>query len=51
MSDDMPSDPMTALTEQATNMHEFYLAFVQAGFTTEQAMTLLQSVMTAAIKA
>jgi hypothetical protein len=51
MMEDLPNDPMSTLAEQATNMHELYLAFVESGFSPDQAMQLLASVMTAALRA
>jgi hypothetical protein len=49
MSSELPDDPMTTLGEQAHNLHELYLAFVNAGFSADQAMQLIASVMAAAV--
>lgn len=47
MRDDM--EPMTELAEQATSLHEMYLALVAAGFRPDQALYLTAQVITANI--
>lgn len=37
----LPADPMSALGEAATGMHELYSSFVASGFTEAQAMQLI----------
>lgn len=41
MNDKLPPDPITALMQGATQMHELYLALLTAGFSEVQAMQLL----------
>jgi len=36
-----PEDPITALTEMAASLHEMFKAYVEAGFTEEQALYLV----------
>ncbi|WP_199546573.1 hypothetical protein [Streptomyces sp. N35] len=35
-----PQDPITGLVADAVQVHEIYLAYVQAGFTEQQALEL-----------
>jgi hypothetical protein len=37
----MPPSPITALAEGAAQTHELYRSYVEAGFTEEQAMQLI----------
>lgn len=41
---------MTPLAEAATNLHEVYTAYVAAGFTESQAMTLMSVMVTAMVQ-
>jgi hypothetical protein len=41
MANDMPQDPMTELAAGAHQLHELYRSYVGAGFTEQQAMTLV----------
>jgi hypothetical protein len=45
-----PQDPMTALTEGAAQQHEMFLAWMAVGFTEDQALELLKTAITAAIR-
>lgn len=38
---DEPVDPITALAEGAAQIHELFLAYVNAGFTPEQALRIV----------
>jgi hypothetical protein len=40
MSDEMPDSPMTALAEGAAQLHEMYIAYMDAGFSEERAFDL-----------
>ena len=42
---DNPQPPLTELAAQAALHHEMYSAYVEAGFTEEQAMQLLATVI------
>jgi hypothetical protein len=44
MTEEGPEDPMTPLLEGAAQLKELYDAYVEAGFTPEQAMQLLVAV-------
>lgn len=46
----LENDPMTLLTEGAIRQHEMYRTWVAAGFTEEQALELLASVITSLIR-
>lgn len=46
---EMPTDPMTALAQGATQMHELYDSYVRAGFTEDQALQISIAVLIAAI--
>lgn len=43
MSDD--HEDLTSLTESAISQHEMYLSWIAAGFTPEQALDLLKTVL------
>lgn len=45
----IPSDPMTQLGTNAAQIHELYLAFVGAGFTDGQSITLVSAILSAGI--
>lgn len=49
MSDGMP-DPITELVAMAAQNHEMFQAWVDAGFTEQQALELLKALITAHIK-
>lgn len=44
-----PQDPLTELAAGAIQLHELFLAQVEAGFTEPQAMQILIAVITAGI--
>ncbi|WP_405925425.1 hypothetical protein [Streptomyces sp. NBC_00035] len=44
-----PEDPITALAAGAAQLHEAYLAYLNAGFTAEQAFELTKTVLAASI--
>ena len=44
-----PQDPLTELAVGAVQLHELFLAHVEAGFTEPQAMQILIAVVTAGI--
>lgn len=44
MSDEV-QDPMSGLTAAAVTHHEMYTAWVEAGFTPDQALQLLMSII------
>jgi hypothetical protein len=44
-----PSDPITDLAASAAQLHELFLAYVQAGFTEAQAMELVKTTLATAI--
>lgn len=46
----MPADPVTELMEMAASMHELFQSWVAAGFTDEQAMRLLGSMIDASMR-
>lgn len=46
MPDGMP-EPITELAGQAAQLHELYLAFIQAGFTEAQAFDLVKAILVA----
>jgi len=50
MPDDLPDDPMSALAGAAYQMHELFVAYVAAGFTDEQAMSIILALLTATIQ-
>ena len=41
----MPEEPLTPLAEGASQMHELYEAYVDAGFSQEQAFALILAVV------
>lgn len=45
-----PEDPITALSETAASQHEMYMAWVEAGFTVDQAMALITAVIVEIIR-
>ena len=47
----MPEDPMTALAIGASQQHELFMAWVQAGFTRAEALELLIEVIRPGIEA
>lgn len=44
MSEDFP-EPMTQLAENAVQLHEMYLSYVEAGFRDDQAFDLVKTVL------
>jgi hypothetical protein len=44
MSDE-PDEPMTALEESASGIHEMFLSFLAGGFTREEAIQLLAEIV------
>jgi len=50
MPDDLPDDPMSELAGAAHQMHELFVAYVAAGFTDEQAMSIILALLTATIQ-
>ncbi|MFD3740457.1 hypothetical protein [Streptomyces sp. NPDC058629] len=44
-----PTDPMTELAAAAAQLHEMYQAYVDAGFTEQQALDLTKAVIVANI--
>lgn len=49
MSADSPQDPLTELAAGAVQLHELFLAQVEAGFTEPQAMQIVIAVLTASM--
>lgn len=45
----MPSDPITQMAAGAVSTHEMFTSYVEAGFTEEQALALVQSILAAVI--
>ncbi|MFI6510119.1 hypothetical protein ACIBCT_21145 [Streptosporangium sp. NPDC050855] len=45
-----PEDPITLLAEGAAQLHELFLAYLNAGFTEPQALFLLGQMLQASIK-
>jgi hypothetical protein len=45
-----PEDPMTALAEGAASMHELFMAYVNAGFTSAEALQIVIAMATASIR-
>lgn len=45
MGDDMPQDPMTELAASAHQLHELFVAYVNSGFTEQQAMRLVCAIL------
>lgn len=46
---DEPTDPITDLAAGAAQVHELFLAYVEAGFTEPQALSLVKTVLAAAL--
>lgn len=46
---DSPQDPLTELAAGAVQLHELFLAQVEAGFTEPQAMQIIIAIITAGI--
>ncbi|GAA1888291.1 hypothetical protein GCM10009837_07670 [Streptomyces durmitorensis] len=44
-----PEDPITELAAGAAQLHEVYLAYLDAGFTNDQAFDLTKAVLIASI--
>lgn len=44
-----PQDPITDLAAGAAQLHELFTAYIQAGFTENQALRLLVGVLTSGI--
>ncbi|GAA2803056.1 hypothetical protein [Streptomyces showdoensis] len=44
-----PEDPITQLAAAAAQLHELYLAYVNAGFSELQAFELVRAIMTAGL--
>lgn len=49
MSGQGPQDPITALAEAATQLHEYYESLLRAGFSAQQALYLVGQVLAASI--
>lgn len=47
---DAPQDPITDLAAGAAQVHELYLAYVNAGFTEMQALHLVVAILTAGFR-
>lgn len=45
-----PEDPITQLAEGAASAHELFTAYVEAGFTENQALYLVAQMVTAAMR-
>ncbi|MFB8182610.1 hypothetical protein ACFC8N_42805 [Streptomyces sp. NPDC055966] len=43
---DTPQDPITALAEGATQLHELFVAHMEAGFTEAQALQIIIAIIT-----
>lgn len=43
--DDLPDTPMTLLAQNAANLHEMYMAYLEAGFPEERAYGLVTTVL------
>lgn len=50
MGEDMPQDPMTDLAASASQLHELYQAYVDAGFSEAQSMQLVCEIIRAGIQ-
>ncbi|NJP33697.1 hypothetical protein [Micromonospora thermarum] len=48
---DLPTSPISALQSDAISLHELHSAYVQAGFTEDQAMQLACAVIASAVQA
>ena len=40
-----PAEPMTPMAEEATRLHELFMAYVQAGFLPSQALAIIVGVI------
>ena len=47
---ELPDDPMTSLAEGATEMHEYYLSLMSAGFTPSEALEVVIAVVREAVR-
>jgi hypothetical protein len=47
---EQPASPMTELAVNAAQLHELYLAYVAAGFSPDQAMQLLCTMLSASCR-
>ena len=50
MPNELPEDPMTELAAGAVQMHELFMAYVYAGFSEAQSMTIICTALTAHIR-
>lgn len=50
LNDDEDSAPLYSMSESAISQHEMYLSWREAGFTPEQAMELLKTVVTEIVR-
>jgi len=46
-----PPDPLTSLESSAAEMHELYLGYINAGFSADQALQLVMTILSAGIAA
>jgi hypothetical protein len=46
---DFPAEPLSALAEAASGLHELFLSYVAAGFTDIQALHLVGLLLTASL--
>lgn len=44
-----PSDPITELAAAAAQLHEVYLAYIEAGFTEPQAFDLVKTILASSL--
>ncbi len=44
-----PEDPITQLAAAAVQLHEAYLAYIEAGFTEQQAFALTRAILIASL--
>jgi len=49
MSDQTPPDPMSALQEASTQIHEMYISYIDAGFTQHEALYLIGQMIQAMV--
>ena len=49
MPDQLPPSPMSAMAADAAALHESFTALVNAGFTTDQALRLVEAMLIASI--
>lgn len=50
MSDQGPQDPLTGLAQAAAAIHEMFTAYVDAGFTEQQALYLVGRIVAAQVQ-